>query len=74
MTDRIYIVNWRNKSESRPDNTGVVGVFSDKEEAERIYDALDAHGDPERDYFLDSYPLNSVVPHSTAQEIITRTQ
>lgn len=56
MDGKIYIVHWRDENKE----TGVVGVFDDKEAAENAYDTMESNGAKDRQYYLDDYALNTL--------------
>lgn len=38
----------------------IIGVFDDEEIANRVYDALEQHGDKSKTHYIDTFTLNEI--------------
>lgn len=58
MRTAVLVLTW--KSQYTPPAEGIIGIFDDELTANQLYDALEAHGDKDKTYFLDKYELNEI--------------
>jgi hypothetical protein len=57
MSDSAYVVHWEYCDKS---GHGIIGVFDDDQQAYQLYDTLDQYGDSNKNYYVDTYELNTV--------------